>query len=68
MNRFASILVVATAVLATGLMAQDRREGALKPGDLAPDFTLEPRDGGAPITLSAFRNKMPVALVFGSYT
>lgn len=50
------------------LTAQDRREGDLKPGDLAPDFTLEPRGGGAPVTLSSFRGKSPVALVFGSYT
>jgi hypothetical protein len=45
-----------------------RAEGALKPGDLAVDFTLEPRGGGAPVTLSSFRGKKAVALVFGSYT
>ena len=43
------------------------RDGALKPGDLAPDFTLDAR-GGGPITLSSFRGRQPVALVFGSYT
>jgi len=42
--------------------------GALKVGDLAPDFTLEPRGGGPAVTLSSFRNRQPVALVFGSYT
>jgi hypothetical protein len=46
---------------------QQLREGALKPGDLAPDFTLEAL-GGGPITLSLFRGRQPVALVFGSYT
>jgi peroxiredoxin len=48
--------------------AQDRRDGALRVGDHAPDFTLSPSDGGLPITLSAFRGQRPVALVFGSYT
>lgn len=47
---------------------QQPREGALRPGDLAPDFALEPRGGGPVITLSSFRGKQPVALVFGSYT
>lgn len=48
--------------------AEGPRQGDLKPGDLAPDFTLEPRGGGAAVTLSAFRGRQPVALVFGSYT
>jgi hypothetical protein len=47
---------------------QGPRQGDLKPGDLAPDFTLEPRGGGAAVVLSAFRGRQPVALVFGSYT
>ena len=37
-------------------------------GDEAPDFTLQSPDGKREITLSSFRNKKPVALVFGSYT
>ncbi|MBI3839640.1 MAG: hypothetical protein HY288_17095 [Planctomycetia bacterium] len=45
-----------------------RREGALKAGDLAPDFTLSTLDGKRKITLSDFRGKRPVALMFGSYT
>ena len=44
------------------------QQGALRPGDLAPDFTLAPRDSGPPVTLSSFRGKSPIALVFGSYT
>ena len=63
------LLSFLTVLLAAGaVLAQDRHEGALRPGSLATDFTLEPRGGGAPVTLSSFRGKSPVALVFGSYT
>ena len=41
---------------------------APKAGDLAPDFTLYDISGTQPITLSDFRGKKPVALVFGSFT
>ena len=44
------------------------RAGALHPGDAAPDFRLKTRDGRAQVTLSSFRGKRPVALIFGSYT
>ena len=37
-------------------------------GEMAPDFTLYPPQGGEPVTLSAFRDKKPVVLIFGSYT
>lgn len=37
-------------------------------GDMAPDFTLENIAGTETITLSDFRGKKPVALIFGSYT
>jgi peroxiredoxin len=37
-------------------------------GDDAPDFTLKSPDGGQTVTLSDYRGKRPVALVFGSYT
>jgi hypothetical protein len=56
------------AFLATAVVAQDRRDDTLAPGQMAPDFTLSPRDTGGPITLSSYRGKQPVALVFGSYT
>lgn len=60
---------VMTLVLsAAALAAQQRTQGDLQPGALAPDFTLDLRGGGAPVTLSSFRGKSPVALVFGSYT
>jgi hypothetical protein len=48
--------------------AQRPQQGVLKVGDLAPDFTLAPRDGGAPVSLASFRGRLPVALVFGSFT
>lgn len=51
----------------------DRASGSSRPngpdeGTLAPDFTLEPPDGGAAVTLSSFKGSKPVALIFGSYT
>ena len=68
----------ATAFIAAPLWAQPatelRRErpqrgpDTVKPGDVAPDFTLQSPDGKRNVTLSAFRGKKPVALVFGSYT
>ena len=62
------LLSVSLALSAATPAPQDRRDGSLRPGALAPDFTLEPRGGGAAITLSSFRGQKPVALVFGSYT
>lgn len=41
---------------------------APKKGDVAPDFTLSDITGTESITLSDFRGKKPVALIFGSYT
>ena len=41
---------------------------APKAGDMAPDFTLYDIEGKNAVTLSDFRGKKPVALVFGSYT
>jgi len=37
-------------------------------GQMAPDFTLMPPEGGKTVTLSSFRRNVPVALIFGSYT
>jgi len=38
-------------------------------GEMAPDFTLAYADGAdEKVTLSSFRGKKPVALIFGSYT
>jgi hypothetical protein len=44
------------------------REGKLKPGDMAADFTLNVMHKEQTVTLSDFKGKRPVALVFGSYT
>lgn len=39
-----------------------------KAGDLAPDFTLSDISGTKSISLSNYRGKKPVALIFGSFT
>jgi len=44
------------------------REGKLKVGDQAPDFSLETYDKQSTVRLSASRGQSPVILVFGSYT
>jgi len=44
------------------------RSGTLQVGDRAPDFTLPRADRSSEVTLSAYRGRQPVALVFGSYT
>lgn len=40
----------------------------LKVGDQAPDFTLPDQTGKMDFTLSSYKGKKPVVLVFGSYT
>lgn len=37
-------------------------------GSMAPDFTLPTQDGKGEITLSQFRGKKPVVMIFGSFT
>jgi peroxiredoxin len=44
------------------------RRGTARVGDVAPDFSLPAVDGASAVTLSSFRGKRPVVLVFGSYT
>ncbi len=39
-----------------------------RPGQLAPDFTLPTHDGKGKVTLSDFRDRKPVVLIFGSFT
>jgi len=46
----------------------ETRQGKFKAGDPAPDFTLKLRHSQSSVTLSSFRTKKPVALIFGSYT
>jgi hypothetical protein len=67
MSRLA-LTLSCVALLSTLPAAQQREPGALRVGAMAPDFTLEPRGGGAAVRLSSFRGRSPVALVFGSYT
>lgn len=43
-------------------------DGALRRGDMAPDFELPREDGRGAVRLSEFRARRPVLLVFGSYT
>lgn len=42
--------------------------GKLMPDDVAPDFLLKRQGAEAQVSLSSFRGKKPVALIFGSYT
>ena len=44
------------------------RRGSTRVGQMAPDFTLPAIDRSRDVTLSSFRGKQPVVLVFGSYT
>jgi hypothetical protein len=44
------------------------RGGTLAVGGQAPDFTLPTADKASEMRLSSFRGRMPVVLVFGSYT
>jgi hypothetical protein len=44
------------------------RGGALQTGEMAPDFTLPTADRKSEVRLSSLRGRMPVVLVFGSYT
>jgi len=49
-------------------MWKKARRGKLQPGDAAPDFNLLLLGGSEKVRLSSFREKSPVALIFGSYT
>ena len=46
----------------------ERHADQLKVGDPAPDFTLPDAAGKEQTTLSSFRGKKPVVLIFGSFT
>ncbi len=45
-----------------------KRTPALKVGDVAPTFTLKSLDGKSETDLAEYKGKMPVVLIFGSYT
>lgn len=57
-------------VLLLGLLTGEIGSGAEGPklNAPAPDFTLKSPDGKTTITLSDFKGKKPVALIFGSFT
>jgi hypothetical protein len=46
----------------------ERKEGALQPGDAAPDVALVSLDGKTPVRVSEKVGGKPLVLVFGSYT
>ncbi|HTB10999.1 MAG TPA: hypothetical protein VK752_05490 [Bryobacteraceae bacterium] len=70
-DRFGAVMAkvppFAFAVLPFETLWMNARQGQLKAGDRAPDFTLQVLDGSAQVKLSSLRGK-PVVLVFGSYT
>jgi len=71
--RFGRFMRYAPAPLVFGALPAERmwlwaRGGSLRVGEQAPDFSLPLQSGGGSVTLSSFRGKRPVALVFGSYT
>jgi len=46
----------------------ERKKDSLKVGDIAPDFALPFLKGNGEAKLSAYKGKLPVVLIFGSYT
>jgi hypothetical protein len=44
------------------------RRGTTREGDIAPDFGLRTIDRATEVTLSSYRGRRPVVLIFGSYT
>ena len=46
----------------------ERKTTTLRLGDAAPDFTLPDVKKTKVVTLSSFKEKKPVVLIFGSYT
>lgn len=72
-----ALLVLAAAALAewkigwrniVGMLRYDqRREGKLRVGDVAPDVTLATLDGGE-ARLSEHVGEKPLVLIFGSFT
>ena len=69
------VAVVAYGVISFGprnvigmLRYDQRREGDLKVGDLAPDAALLALDGSTPVRLKDSVGGKPLVLVFGSFT
>lgn len=75
--RYACAMLAVLGMLAAGAAAcaenagkrgAERWPDKVKEGDAAPDFTLKSPDGKTSFTLSAFKEKKPVVLIFGSFT
>jgi cytochrome oxidase Cu insertion factor (SCO1/SenC/PrrC family) len=64
---WAAATLLAAALAAAGAQPPQRREGELKVGDAAPDFTIKDLEGKKTVKLSDLKGK-PVVLVFGSCT
>jgi cytochrome oxidase Cu insertion factor (SCO1/SenC/PrrC family) len=60
-------LLVAAAALTSPAQQPRQREGTLKVGDAAPDFTVQDVEGKKTVKLSELKGK-PVVLIFGSCT
>jgi hypothetical protein len=58
----------AMAVLPFRPLWMSARDGRLRVGDAAPDFSLRPLHGEDVVTLSHEYVSKPVVLIFGSYT
>ena len=54
--------------VAQTLRAANNQDPGPKPGQAAPDFTLQDSRTGKEVHLAAFRGHGPVVLIFGSYT
>ncbi len=61
------LLLVVTTGAALAQRPAGRRGVGPMPGDVAPDFTLNTKDGKQQITMSELGGR-PTALVFASYT
>jgi len=68
-GRFMKHMPVATFMIAPfETLWTQARAGQLQRGDMAPEFRLTTLDKSSEVTLSSFRDKSPVVLIFGSYT
>ena len=68
-GRFMSHMPIATFFVAPfETMWVKARAGHLEVGHAAPDFRLKTLDKTSEVSLSSFRGKSPVVLIFGSYT
>lgn len=56
------------AIVPFETMWNQARGGTLRTGEMAPDFALPTADKKSEVRLSSLRGRLPVVLVFGSYT